>query len=276
MPAGITNTDSSRNSCSRTAQRQWTYANDLRMVASIGRDAIFYLPTGSEAAATGEAMAPGRSGRAVIDGVKAIEVVGDGGGPARSGLSGALELLAASEATVLVVAQLRDAASSLGELVRLLAWLEAVGADLIAVDVGFDSGEAGARQAVALLREVERWDREPHPARRPRGRPGLSLVDPELAQRLARLRERGLSLQAIADVLNAERVPTPRRGAEWRPSSVQAALGYRRPRPPAPGAPPVPPPRPSPAPRGSPPGPGGPPARHGPAPRPPGTHPRPA
>ena len=203
----------------------------------------------------------------MIDGVEVIEVVGDGGGPVRSGLAGALELLAASEATVLVVAQLRDAASSLGELVRLLAWLEEAGAALIAVDVGFDSGEAGARGAVALLREVEGWDREPHPARRPRGRPGLSSVDPELAQRLARLRERGLSLQAIADVLNAERVPTPRRGAEWRPSSVQAALGYRRPRPPAPGAPPVPPPRPPGRDAPPRPGRGGPAVRHGPHPR---------
>ena len=240
----------------------------------MARGAIFYLPTGGGAAVPGEAIASGDPGRPVIDGVEVVEVVGDVGGPARSGLAGALELLAASEATVLVVAQLRDAASSLGELVRLLAWLEEAGADLIAVDVGFDSGEAGARQAVALLREVERWDREPHPARRPRGRPGLSALDPELAQRLARLRERGLSLQAIADALNAERVPTPRRGAEWRPSSVQAALGYRRPRPPAPGVPPVPPPRPSAAPTGPPPGPRGPAPPHAPPPPPPPPPPR--
>jgi len=55
------------------------------------------------------------------------------------------------------------------------------------------------------------------------------------------LRDRGLSLEAIAATLNSEGVPTPRGGARWRPSSVQSALGYRRPRPPAPGAPPPPP-----------------------------------
>ena len=38
-----------------------------------------------------------------------------------------------------------------------------------------------------------------------------------------------MTLQAIADQLNAEGVPTLRGGAMWRPSSVQAALGYRRP-----------------------------------------------
>jgi hypothetical protein len=36
-------------------------------------------------------------------------------------------------------------------------------------------------------------------------------------------------LQAIADVLNDERVPTQRGGAKWRPSSVQSAAGYKRP-----------------------------------------------
>ena len=227
------------------------------------RTAILYLPAGIDA------VAPGDSERGVMDGVEVIERIGDGGGPARSGLARALELIAAGRAGVLVVAQLRDAASSLGELVRLLAWLEKAGAYLIAVDVGFDSGEPEARVAVALLHEVEGWDREPGLGRRPRGRPGLSSVDPGLAERVALLRERGLSLQAIAAALNAEGVPTPRGGAQWRPSSVQAALGYRRPRPPAPGAPPLPPPRPpeaSPPPppgSGSPPDPGARALRHG-------------
>jgi hypothetical protein len=249
----------------------------------MAREAIWYIPTGGEAVALDEAMASRGAiapGEAIMsagpelpatDGVEVTEVVGDGGGPSRSGLARALERIAAGEAGVLAVAQLRDVASSLGELVRLLAWLEEAGADLIAADVGFDSDEAGARQAVALLREVERWDREPHPGRRPRGRPGLSSMDPELAQRLAMLRDRGLSLQAIAATLNADGLPTPRGGSEWRPSSVQAALGYRRPRPPAPGAPPLPPPRSAPHPP-PPPGPGAPHPPPPPSPDPGGIH----
>jgi Recombinase len=43
------------------------------------------------------------------------------------------------------------------------------------------------------------------------------------------MRADGKSLQAIADELNAQRVPTLRGGAHWRPSSVQAATGYKRP-----------------------------------------------
>jgi hypothetical protein len=44
------------------------------------------------------------------------------------------------------------------------------------------------------------------------------------------MRNEGMTLQAIADRLNAEGVPTLRGGSEWRPSSVQAAAGYRRPK----------------------------------------------
>jgi hypothetical protein len=44
------------------------------------------------------------------------------------------------------------------------------------------------------------------------------------------MRSAGMTLQAIADRLNEEGVPTLRGGREWRPSSVQVAAGYRRPR----------------------------------------------
>ena len=43
------------------------------------------------------------------------------------------------------------------------------------------------------------------------------------------MRAEGMSLQAIADALNEEGVPTLRGGRQWRPSSVQAATGYKRP-----------------------------------------------
>jgi hypothetical protein len=52
---------------------------------------------------------------------------------------------------------------------------------------------------------------------------------PLLQRRIATMRASGMTLQAIADTLNQEGVPTLRGGAKWRPSSVQAATGYRRP-----------------------------------------------
>jgi recombinase len=42
------------------------------------------------------------------------------------------------------------------------------------------------------------------------------------------MRAQGMTLQAIADQLNEEGVPTVRGGTKWRHSSVQAAAGYRR------------------------------------------------
>jgi hypothetical protein len=164
---------------------------------------------------------------------------------ADDGLAGALQPIAAGQAGTLFVHRLESVAGSFGELIRLLDWLSEAEADLVAADVGLDTATAQGRRMVALLREIDRWGREPdRPERRPRGRPGLAHAAPHVAERIAELRELGLSLQAIADALNAESIPTPRGGAQWRPSSVQSALGYRRPRPPAPGAPPPRPPHP--------------------------------
>lgn len=53
---------------------------------------------------------------------------------------------------------------------------------------------------------------------------------PSLKERILEMRREGRTLQAVADQLNEEGVPTIRGGQLWRPSSVQAALGYRRPR----------------------------------------------
>jgi hypothetical protein len=161
------------------------------------------------------------------------------------GLAAALRRIADGEAEVLLVAQLADAAHAPRELLALIEWLAELDAELVALDVGLDTASPGGRQTLAVLRELGRWQREPLPGRPSRGRPGLAKHAPELASQIAAMRERGLSLQAIADALNDQGVPTSRGGARWRPSSVQSALGYRRPGPrPAGAAPPprVPPP----------------------------------
>lgn len=64
---------------------------------------------------------------------------------------------------------------------------------------------------------------------RPISRPAVE-DRPGLRERIAAERAEGLTLQAIADRLNAEGVPTLRGAPAWRPSSVQSASGYRRPR----------------------------------------------
>ena len=180
-------------------------------------------------------------------GLDVVAVVRDVDESRPEGLVTALERISDGDASVLVVARLSSLARSLRDLVALLGWLEVAHADLVAMDVGLDTATSAGRRIVGLLREIERWEREPEAGRPARGRPGLATRAPELGERITVMRAEGLSLQAIADALNDDDVPTPRGGERWRPSSVQAALGYRRPRPPAPGAPP-PPPRHPPAP----------------------------
>jgi hypothetical protein len=43
------------------------------------------------------------------------------------------------------------------------------------------------------------------------------------------MRAAGMTLQAIVDELNDSGVPTVRGGVTWRVSSVQSAIGYKRP-----------------------------------------------
>ncbi|HEX3511210.1 MAG TPA: recombinase family protein [Solirubrobacteraceae bacterium] len=174
----------------------------------------------------------------------------------RDGLAAALERAAAKAGSMLVLARLEDGARSVGELRELLAWTARERVRLCVLDVALDGAECA--DVPALLSELERGARGPRPGRGPRGRPGIAGAAPELFERMVAMREAGLSLQAIADTLQAEGVPTPRGGARWRPSSVQAALGYRRPRPPRPDLPPPPPPRHGPPGPGRPRGPRGP------------------
>jgi hypothetical protein len=196
--------------------------------------AIAYIPRPDEAQAQDAppARAPGMDIVAVLD--------------EDAGIGEALRRITAGEASALVLARLGDGARSLRELLALIEWLRAAGAELIVLDVGLDTGSEASAGTLALLAELERCEREPGPGRPRPGRPGLAAHEPELAGRILDMRERGMSLQAIADALNAEGVPTRRGGARWRPSSVQAAAGYRRPRPPHPGVPPRPPGPPSP------------------------------
>ncbi len=51
---------------------------------------------------------------------------------------------------------------------------------------------------------------------------------PEIRQRILAMRASGMTLQAIADRLNADGVPTLRGGTRWRPSSVHTTTGYKR------------------------------------------------
>jgi DNA invertase Pin-like site-specific DNA recombinase len=157
----------------------------------------------------------------------------------RPGLSYALARISAGEARGLVVSELSRLSRSAAELGEILEWLLRAEARLVAVEQRLDTDTRAGRRAARMLIDVSRWERERLSERTRTGlraagregrRTGRRAVadDPELQGRIARMRAEGMTLQAIADRLNEIGVPTVRGGAKWRPSSVQAATGYKR------------------------------------------------
>jgi DNA invertase Pin-like site-specific DNA recombinase/peptidoglycan hydrolase-like protein with peptidoglycan-binding domain len=158
----------------------------------------------------------------------------------RPGLSRALEQIADGRARGLVVSDLRRLSRSIVDLGALVEWFRDAQAALVALDLGIDTSTPSGQDLAATLVKLTGWERE-RIARRARSglaavptppRPGgrAAVADrPALLERINAMRAANMTLQAIADQLNAEGVPTMRGGQMWRPSSVQAALGYKRP-----------------------------------------------
>jgi peptidoglycan hydrolase-like protein with peptidoglycan-binding domain/DNA invertase Pin-like site-specific DNA recombinase len=178
-------------------------------------------------------------------GLRLLEVVRDVESDARRaldrpGLTYALDRISEKAARGLVVSRLESVSRSAPDIGVLVERLEHDDARFVAVDFGLDTGTKAGRIAARTLMTVcdmERRRLSDHTRRglaaaRARGsgtgRPAVA-DHADLKARIARLRAEGSSFQAIADLLNTEGVPTLRGGAKWRPSSVQAATGYKRP-----------------------------------------------
>jgi DNA invertase Pin-like site-specific DNA recombinase/peptidoglycan hydrolase-like protein with peptidoglycan-binding domain len=207
-----------------------------------GSPVIGYVPLAPDAPSQGaDAVAAAIAGIADAAGWELVDVVADrdnGRGLRRPGLSHALEEIAAGKARALVVSDLRPLSRSIADLGMLLEWLRDADAALVALDLGIDTSTPGGQEVAATLVTLGGWERD-QAARRARG--GLAAVGSEhptggrppsddrdtLAERLTAMRSAGMTLQAIADQLNAERVPAAA-GGRWSPSGVQAALGRER------------------------------------------------
>jgi DNA invertase Pin-like site-specific DNA recombinase/peptidoglycan hydrolase-like protein with peptidoglycan-binding domain len=159
----------------------------------------------------------------------------------RPGLAYALEQIADGNASGLVVSDLRRLIRSVVDLGALVEWFRDAEAALVALDLGVDTSTPAGYELAEKLIRISGWERERGPRRvatappvmsavaaRPSGRPAPADRQ-ALVERINAMRADKMTLQAIADTLNDEGVPTLRGGAMWRPSSVQAALGYRRP-----------------------------------------------
>lgn len=160
----------------------------------------------------------------------------------RSGLRSALERITDGQARGLVVSDLEPLSRSIVDLGALMAWFREAHATFIALDLDIDTstpeGDHVATTLIALSARdhqriasgTRRGLAKGRASGGPTGRPAVS-HRPELVERIAAMRAANMTLSAIAEQLNAEGVPTLRGGKKWRPSSIQATLGYRRPGP---------------------------------------------
>jgi DNA invertase Pin-like site-specific DNA recombinase/peptidoglycan hydrolase-like protein with peptidoglycan-binding domain len=161
--------------------------------------------------------------------------------PERPGLIHALRRMEAGEAACLIIYSLPRLSPAVTELGSILKAIGRGGGRFVSLEDQIDTAEPAGRKAANVIVSVSGWERERLGQRTREGlaaarakgssisRPSLQDV-PMLKERVAEMRAQGMTLQAIADWLNDAGVPTLRGGQKWRPSSVQAAAGYRRPK----------------------------------------------
>jgi DNA invertase Pin-like site-specific DNA recombinase len=159
--------------------------------------------------------------------VRVEEDVRSGRSLRRPGLRSALAACRAGEAEGIAVARLDRLTYSLTDLAEIVR--EAVDGDftIVSLDPDVDLASDGGRAVGEVLAEAATW--QPRAittaGRALAGRPGRpSSTPPAVAARIRDLRGQGMTLQAICDTLNADGVPTPRGGAEWRPTSLRSVL----------------------------------------------------
>ena len=145
----------------------------------------------------------------------------------RPGLRAALAACRAGEADGIAVARLDRLTYSLADLAELVREAVDGGYTIVSLQPAVDIASDGGRAVGEVLAEAATW--QPRAiataGRALAGRPGRPSSTPAaVAERIRDLRARGMTLQAICDTLNREGVPTPRGGAEWRPTSLRSVL----------------------------------------------------
>jgi DNA invertase Pin-like site-specific DNA recombinase len=151
--------------------------------------------------------------------------------PGRPSLTHAIDRLRSGAASCLVVAEVKRLAPSVAQLGGVLKAVEQAGGRLVILDLAIDSATKPGQETLRALGVVSGWERTRRAEVTMAARAKTQTIEPKLKRRIVRMRGAGMTLQAIADALNEDGVPTIRGGAEWRPSSVQATLGYKRPAP---------------------------------------------
>ena len=153
------------------------------------------------------------------------------------GFTLALEMLAAGQADILVVAKLDRLSRSVLDFTGLMYRADKEGWHICIKDLDLDTSHPNGRMVLHIMATLSQWEREMIGLKTKEalatikakgvklGRPGMS---PTLKERILSMRDEGLTLNAIAVQLNAEGVPTSQGGSQWRNSSVRSVLVNQR------------------------------------------------
>jgi DNA invertase Pin-like site-specific DNA recombinase len=152
----------------------------------------------------------------------------------RPELARALQTLERGEADILIVSKLDRLARSLIDLAKILEVSKRQGWQLAVLDIGLDPATATGELTAHILGAVAQHERRlisdrTSAALRALKAQGVRLggpivLPPSVRGRVREERDAGRTLQAIADSLNADGVPTAKGGSRWYPSTVSAVL----------------------------------------------------
>lgn len=168
-----------------------------------------------------------------------LEMVTEADGASGSSLRGRPELVAVLERLDrfgggLVVTKLDRLTRSVRDFASILERSRRHGWELVVLDIGVDTSTPSGELVATMLASVAQWERRMIGERTRAGmaqrkREGVhcgrrSALPVAVVRRICREREKGATMQAIADRLNAEGVPTATTGAKWYASTVRRVL----------------------------------------------------
>jgi DNA invertase Pin-like site-specific DNA recombinase len=167
-----------------------------------------------------------------------IEVIEDAGFSGkdlqRPGIIAALDTLKRHKADTLVVSKLDRLSRSMLDFAAIMNRATKEHWALVALDLGVDTTTPSGEMMANVLATFAQFERRliserTKDALRVKKAQGVRLgrdraIPVEIAERIRAERDRGATLEAIANGLNLDEVPTARDGKQWYPSTIRRVL----------------------------------------------------